>query len=222
MCRYVSTLIDLSDKEVVRPFYPGGDYENYDYPENAVVIDNPPFSIITKIVRFYHKKGIKFFLFSPHLTLMSAKIIGVAYIVTNTHITYQNGAVVNTDFITNLIDGVMCMTAPTLRKDIMDTQKKDIILPKYIYPRNVVSSASLGLIADYEVIIKDGVFVSALDRQREYKKAIFGSGLLVSDEVANVIESHKQARKSKQEHDDYVFWELSDREKQIIESLNTK
>lgn len=33
------------DVPIVRPFYSGGDYENYDYPEDCVVVDNPPFSI---------------------------------------------------------------------------------------------------------------------------------------------------------------------------------
>lgn len=36
------------DVPIVRPFYPGGDYENYDYPEGCVVVDNPPFSIFAK------------------------------------------------------------------------------------------------------------------------------------------------------------------------------
>ncbi|MFC2416236.1 MAG: hypothetical protein ACFNPT_11025, partial [Neisseria elongata] len=48
--------------EVIRPFYPGGDYENEDYM-GKVVIDNPPFSIISRIVRFYQERGIPFFLF---------------------------------------------------------------------------------------------------------------------------------------------------------------
>ena len=33
---------------VVRPFWPGGDYEAFDYPEGCTVIDNPPFSILKK------------------------------------------------------------------------------------------------------------------------------------------------------------------------------
>ena len=41
------------DVPIVRPFYPGGDYENYDYPEGSVVVDNPPFSIFAKIIDFY-------------------------------------------------------------------------------------------------------------------------------------------------------------------------
>ncbi|MEF2675889.1 MAG: hypothetical protein U0M70_06610 [Eubacteriales bacterium] len=48
---------------VVRPFWPGGDYEAFDYPEGCTVIDNPPFSILKKICDFYAQKGIKYFLF---------------------------------------------------------------------------------------------------------------------------------------------------------------
>lgn len=42
----------LEGREVLRPFYPGGDYENTDYPDGCVVIDNPPFSILSKICAF--------------------------------------------------------------------------------------------------------------------------------------------------------------------------
>lgn len=46
----------LQGREIVRPFYPGGDYEHAEYPEGCVVIDNPPFSILSKICAFYQKK----------------------------------------------------------------------------------------------------------------------------------------------------------------------
>lgn len=46
----------LQGCEIVRPFYPGGDYEREEYPAGCVVIDNPPFSIISKICAFYQKK----------------------------------------------------------------------------------------------------------------------------------------------------------------------
>ena len=62
------------DVPIVRPFYPGGDYENYDYPEGCVVVDNPPFSIFAKILDFYQARGIRFFLFAPHLTGMCATL----------------------------------------------------------------------------------------------------------------------------------------------------
>ena len=47
---------------IVRPFYPGGDYEHYPYPAGCTVLDNPPFSILTKICEFYLANDIKFFL----------------------------------------------------------------------------------------------------------------------------------------------------------------
>ena len=61
----------LQDKNIVRPFFPGGDYQNERYTENDVVIDNPPFSIISQICNFYVDNDIKFFLFAPSLTLFS-------------------------------------------------------------------------------------------------------------------------------------------------------
>lgn len=39
---YVRSIYPMEGKEVLRPFYPGGDYEKSEYPENGVVIDNPP------------------------------------------------------------------------------------------------------------------------------------------------------------------------------------
>ena len=59
---------DIDPHKVVRPFWPGGSYETQDYPEGCTVVDNPPFSIITKIARTYMKAGIPFFLFAPYLT----------------------------------------------------------------------------------------------------------------------------------------------------------
>ena len=56
----------------VRPFFPGGDYEHFSYPEGCAVVDNPPFSILSRILTFYHGHGIPFFLFAPALTLFSA------------------------------------------------------------------------------------------------------------------------------------------------------
>lgn len=58
--QYVADHCDIDGMTVVRPFYPGGDYESLVYPDNCVVIDNPPFSIVSQIVRFYLKRGIKF------------------------------------------------------------------------------------------------------------------------------------------------------------------
>lgn len=37
---YVVEKYGLHGRLVVRPFWPGGDYENFNYPEDCVVIDN--------------------------------------------------------------------------------------------------------------------------------------------------------------------------------------
>ena len=61
----------IDPDRVVRPFWPGGDYERFEYKETDVVIDNPPFSIIAQIVKFYNNYEIPFFLFAPYLTNFS-------------------------------------------------------------------------------------------------------------------------------------------------------
>lgn len=52
----------LQGAPVVRPFYPGGDYKHETYPDGCVVIDNPPFSILSQICRFFDEHGIRYFL----------------------------------------------------------------------------------------------------------------------------------------------------------------
>ncbi len=50
---------------IVRPFYPGGDYTDLtQYPNKCLVFDNPPFSIESKIVKFYNEHNIKYILFA--------------------------------------------------------------------------------------------------------------------------------------------------------------
>lgn len=51
--RWVSKTYGIDPAAVVRPFWPGGDYERANYPAGCVVLDNPPFSILSKIVGFY-------------------------------------------------------------------------------------------------------------------------------------------------------------------------
>lgn len=94
----------MTGKRVARPFVPGGDFERYDYT-NAVVVDNPPFSILSKIVRFYVEHDIKFFLFAPMLTCFNVlrnRTSGVAVILIEKQIVYENGAKVATAFVTNM------------------------------------------------------------------------------------------------------------------------
>lgn len=59
----------IAREDIVRPFYPGGDYQRFDYPSGCLVLDNPPFSIISRIIRFYLSHGVRFLLFCPALQL---------------------------------------------------------------------------------------------------------------------------------------------------------
>ena len=78
----------IAAEDAVRPFWPGGDYERYEYPPDCVVVDNPPFSIIAEIVNNYNAAGIKYFLFAPYLTNFTARE-KTSHIITGTNITYE-------------------------------------------------------------------------------------------------------------------------------------
>lgn len=108
----------LEGAKIVRPFFPGGDYENFDYSGGAVVVDNPPFSRLAEIVRFYLGHKIPFFLFANGLTAFSSRAsFGRACrIITDSDIVYANGAQVNTSFITSFEPGVVARTAPELTR----------------------------------------------------------------------------------------------------------
>lgn len=85
---------DLDGVEVVRPFWPGGDYERHDYPPGCVVIDNPPFSKLAKIRHFYTARGINYFLFAPALTLFASEASpGETFIVAPIHFHNHNESI---------------------------------------------------------------------------------------------------------------------------------
>ena len=110
--------LNIDDRPVVRPFYPGGDFETYDYPENCVVVDNPPFSIFARILKWYNERGIDFFLFAPSLTSIRE---GVTFVSVDAVIQYENGARVRTAFVTNMMGNLLCITAPELNKNLSVT-----------------------------------------------------------------------------------------------------
>lgn len=212
-----------NDVEIVRPFYPGGDFENYNYPENCVVIDNPPFSIISKICRFYREKNIKYFLFAPSLTLFNANRGNENYIFANVSITYENGAQISTSFVTNMGDYKILVNSDLIKKikSANDENKKTKTLPKYINPDNVLDIRSLCYYAshEYDFAIKTTermLFISALDSQKKQGKKLFGGGFLVSDKAAA---DKAAADKAVADKAVVIRWELSGREKEIISRL---
>lgn len=201
----------IDPANVVRPFWPGGDYERFDYPDGCVVVDNPPFSILSGIIGFYLRKGIRFLLFAPTLTCLSgrAHVMDVNHIVCHTKITYENGAVVNTSFITNLDeDGTVLESAPDLAdainaKDDELRRKKTKKLPRYEYPDHVITAAKVNWFCahhtPYRLNRRDCAPIAKLDAMGG--KGIFGGGLLLSERAAA------------------ERYELSERERAMVEML---
>ena len=199
----------------VRPFKPDGDYENEKYPSGCVVVDNPPFSILAEILRWYTDKGIKFFLFAPSLTIITATNCDLTYITCGAQVTYENGANVSTGFITNLDPDYRLRTACDLWEAIKEQNDKNLRektkeLPNYNYPDHVLAPAQIMKIAHYgqdlRIKKKDCVVISELDEQKTEGKALFGKGLLLSEKAA----AEKAAARK---------WQLSEREWAIVHSL---
>lgn len=221
---------------IVRPFYPGGDYEHEKYPDGCVVVDNPPFSLMVHILRFYIERGIRFFVFAPTLTLFSGRNIDACYVAAGCDITYENGAKVNTGFITNLDEVNKVRTAPTLHDAVMSADKKNReeqakpINLKYKYPPYVITAAMLAnwaeLGVDFSAKKTETYQIGKLDAQAKYDKAIYGSGFLLSErakadaERAKALEAAKALGEGVEvEPDGSVVWRLSEREKEIVRSL---
>ena len=57
MLDYVCGRWGVDEADVVRPFWPGDDFETFEYPEGYVVVENPPFSILAKIQGFNLGRG---------------------------------------------------------------------------------------------------------------------------------------------------------------------
>ena len=213
----------IDPAKIVRPFYPGGDYEHFDYPEGAVVLDNPPFSILSKICTFYLDRGIPFFLFAPSLTAFSGRenTMRMNHIICDCDIVYENGALVRTSFVTSFGSDIVAQTEPRLTKLVNDEaerlrKEKKVQLPKYTYPNHVVTAALLQRYSKYGVNFKirkkDCAPIYSLDAQRSTGKAIFGGGLLLSDRAA--------AERAAAERAAATSWKLSDREIKQIKKLN--
>ena len=138
--------LNIGDRPVVRPFYPGGDFENYDYPENCVVVDNPPFSIFARILKWYNERGIDFFLFAPSLTSIRE---GVTFVSVDAVIQYENGARVNTAFVTNMMGNLLCITEPELNESINEANRRRqlslgwVPQKKYAFPKSVLRASTL-------------------------------------------------------------------------------
>jgi hypothetical protein len=227
---YVNENFDLTGKVIIRPFFPGGDFEGIDYPENCVIIDNPPFSIIAKITRFYIAKNIPFFLFAPHLTLFGSDV-DCTHVVVGGNVIYDNGAVVKTSFLSNMFGDVKIIGDADLLKKFKQLEEMNKTnLPVYKYPNNVLTVSAVQWVIEKGVSVrfdkKDVKHCRGLQSQKVQKKAIFGSGFLISDRAAaekaaaeRAAAERAAAEKAAAEKINVFEWELSPKELKTIKSL---
>ena len=210
---------DLQGAPIVRPFYPGGDYKSADYPAGCVVVDNPPFSILSEICAWFEEHGVRYLLFAPGLTLFSINAGRSRYLPIGVSIMYHNGASIATSFVTSL-GQYRIELCPELYAalDAVNTENLHALhkeLPVYSYPDHV-ASVTMNRLCKYgqAMRIPDSAasFIRALDAQREHGKAIYGGGFLLSEKAA--------AEKAAAEKTAATKWPLSERELSLIAELD--
>ena len=216
--KYVRSIYPMEGKEVLRPFYPGGDYEHAEYPEDGVVIDNPPFSIFTKICKFYSERRIPFFIFGPGLTIFSC-LKYCSVVVVATTIEFSNGAKVRCNFATNLIGDTLVTISPELSKAIAacPSQNQKVNLPKFRYPQELLSVSDFQTMAKgnlpFSVNRNEAVIVSNLDNHPKRKSGLYGYHLLISESTSLKAAAVKAAAVNA------IPIELSERERAIVDNL---
>ena len=217
---WVAAEYNLDRADFVRPFYPGGDYEHFNYTAGCVVVDNPPFSLLSQIIKFYMWKDIKFFLFAPALTLLSSSAAQCCAVCAHVEITYENGARVRTSFLTNLEDTAI-RSAPELNSiikaaDEENRRKNRKELPKYVYPPEVLTAVRCGYFSErgikFSVPRGKASFIRAMEAQRPSGKGLFGAGYLLSKAAAAQASAARAAAAQ--------VWELSERERAICAALD--
>ena len=184
--------------------------------------ENPPFSILSAIVRFFCQNGIQFFIFAPSLTLFSAHDCDVTYIVANAPVTYENGAVVSTGFITNLIPDLRIWCNPDLREQIIAAQpSEDKTKQGFVYPDNIVTSAVLGRLVAHATELKirkvSCEHIKSSDSAEEQGRSLYGGGYIMSDRAAA---ERAAAERAAAERAAATRLNISARERAIIERLN--
>lgn len=211
----------IGDRPIVRPFWPGGDYEMFDYPDGCVVLDNPPFSMLSKIVRWFHANRLDYFLFAPHLTAFNvARDCPVNYLMTAATITYENGASINTSFVTNL-GPWRIFNAPTLARAIAAASDAKPPAPNLLvcaWPDTLIRTTTLDRLTaagiEFAVRPNECAPIGNLDALRQQKRSIFGSGFLISQLRAEQLRA-EQLRAAKEK----IPIVLSTAEQAVVDSL---
>lgn len=180
-----------ADAIIERPFWPGADYTSYNYTPKSIVVDNPPFSILSKIVDYYLANNIHFVLFAPGLTLFCdvCDKPRVTAIVAAGNVTYENGANIMTSFLTDLYPGEpYAVGSHSLFKEIYNVsikQKNGYVRTPIKHEEHVITSSILAKYAAHNI-----PFVIPRDEARYVrcygvnKHKIYGSGYMLSSRLA--------------------------------------
>ena len=220
--QYVGSIFDLGGKQILRPFYPGGDYQHASYPAEGVVVDNPPFSIFKKIVKFYSTEKIPFFLFGPGMTILN--IIDLcSVVVVADPIVFDNEAKIRCNFATNLFETNRITTSIELTKLLRGckSQNNTNKLPLYEYPAQLLSISELQTIArgdnDFNCEIgKDAIKIEYINN-----KKLYGPHLLVSKKKADEKFNIKRQITKKEEKERIVV-NFTEQEKILCDILDEK
>lgn len=206
----------LRGKRVLRPFFPGGDYQRETYPADGVVVDNPPFSLLSQIVGFFLARGIPFFLFASGLTSIR-QALRATVIYTGRVIRYENGAQVPTCYVSSLFGDLGLMLAPELGARIRAcaSQAGKPSQQQYRWPAVSVGSAELQYLAQY-----GGHF--ELERSKLASMAgqpgitIFGGRLLIPTAEGRRLEDERR----RLEDERRLVVELSERNQAAVDRLD--
>lgn len=190
------------DVPIVRPFFPGGDYERAEYPSRCVVVDNPPFSLARRIFKFYARRGIKFFCFYAGLMALrgcSRAMRTGAVIAPPGVIVYANGANVRTSFVTNLGDEILEIShelGASIERARNEKLPRAAVKRVRRWPRQTLCSSAhlFSLKRDLRINFADAAEIDTLDNCGK----IFGGGLLLSARAAELVKQVEQVELVKQ------------------------
>ncbi|MBR8461492.1 hypothetical protein KDE12_01320 [Campylobacter sp. faydin G-105] len=180
----------IKGKRIMRPFYPGGNYLKEDYT-NAVVIDNPPFSLNAAILDYYVLNNIPFFLFAPSLT--AGTTLSVRKHLTlvcdkNGTVTYKNDVKVCTAFFTNLDRLANQEPRIMLGRDVIQQEEQQALKRPPNEYINIAKLASCTKVLD--IPLKECSFYDkSLDGKR-----VFGRGINLPADILNLINANRAER----------------------------
>lgn len=218
VCDFVEEEYDVSRDNFVRPFYPGGDYQKFEYKDTDIVVDNPPFSIENKILDYYNSNNIKYFLFCDGLTVINrlTKNRKSSIIIVDCRITYENESNINTNFVTNLDKKPKIKVRKNFLKDDLSSETKTYKLPQEVITIKQLSQLSR---SGYEMDIDADDFVHV--NRLENCKHVYGGNIILKSSIAKSIHNIIKDIKAKKEKEAIIV-EFNDKEKEILRRLNER